>query len=158
MYQGKNDGILAGDAARIFPLNSFHFGEMSMADIVPGLTHENHYVVEEKHTARHLGSGGVPVLATPTIILWMEETSRGVVEPLLPQGQMTVGSHLDVRHLAPTPVGMKVTVRSELLAVEGRKLTFRVEAHDEREKVSAGTHERFIIDLEKFKQRVAGKK
>lgn len=128
-----------------------------MTDIKPGLTNQMEIVVEEKHTARHLGSGGVAVLATPIMIALMENASRGVVEPLLPQGQLTVGSRVDVRHLAPTPVGMKVTVRSELLAVEGRKLTFSVEAHDEREKVGEGTHERFIIDLEKFGQRVAGK-
>jgi fluoroacetyl-CoA thioesterase len=126
--------------------------------IAPGLMHEGHYIVEETHTARHLGSGGVPVLATPTMILWMEETSRGAVESLLSQGQLTVGSRLDVRHLAPTPVGKQVTVRARLLAVEGRKLKFGVEAHDEQEKVGEGTHERYIIDLDEFSQRVAGKK
>jgi len=128
-----------------------------MADFVPGMTNEKQIVVEEKHTAHHLGSGGVPVLATPIMILFMEETSRGVVEPLLSPGQMTVGVHVDVRHLAPTPVGMTVTIRSELLAVEGRKLTFRVEAFDEREKVGEGIHERAIIDLAKFGQRVKAK-
>lgn len=128
-----------------------------MADITLGLTNEIQRVVEEKHTATHLGSGGAPVLATPMMIAWMEETSRLMVEPLLPPGQLTVGAHVDVHHLAPTPVGMKVTVRSELLAVEGRKLVFRVEAYDEREKAGEGIHERFIIDLERFKQHVAGK-
>lgn len=123
--------------------------------LTPGLKHEIQIIVEEKHTAQHLGSGGVPVLATPLMIALMEETSRGVVEPLLSAGQLTVGARVDVRHLAPTPVGMRVTVCSELLAVEGRKLTFRVEAYDEREKVGEGLHERFIIDLDKFKQRVA---
>jgi predicted thioesterase len=129
-----------------------------MTEIVPGLTHEMRHIVEEKHTAKHLGSGGVPVLATPMMIAWMEETSRGVIEPRLPPGQLTVGAHLDIRHLAPTPVGKQITVRAELLSVEGRKLVFHVEAHDEQEKVGEGTHERFIIDLEKFGQRVASKK
>jgi fluoroacetyl-CoA thioesterase len=128
-----------------------------MADLTPGLTNEIQRVVEEKHTATHLGSGGAPVLATPMMIAWMEETSRLMVEPLLPAGQLTVGAHVDVRHLAPTPVGMKVTVRSALEAVDGRKLAFRVEAFDEREKVGEGIHERVIIDMERFKQRVAGK-
>ncbi len=128
-----------------------------MTEIVPGLKNEMQYIVEEKHTAQHLGSGGVPVLATPMMIAWMEETSRGVVEPRLPQGQLTVGSHLDIRHLAPTPVGKRVTVRAELLSIEGRKLTFRVEARDEQEQVGQGTHERFIIDMAKFGQRVANK-
>ena len=128
-----------------------------MPEIVPGLANEMQFIVEREHTAQHLGSGGVLVLATPMMIMWMERTSRGVVEPLLPEGQLTVGSHVDVRHLAPTPVGMKVKLRSELLAVDGRKLTFRVEARDEREKIGEGVHERFIVDVERFGRRVKEK-
>jgi predicted thioesterase len=129
-----------------------------MAEITSGLVCEKQFTVQAEHTAQHLGSGGVPVLATPTMILWMEETSRGAVEPHLPAGQLTVGAHLDVRHLAPTPIGMVVTVRAELVAVDRRKLSYRITARDEREAIGEGTHERFIIDLEKFGQRVADKK
>jgi predicted thioesterase len=80
------------------------------------------------------------------------------VDHLLPKGQRTVGVHLNVKHLAATPVGMTITARSELLAVEGRRLTFRVEAFDEVEKVGEGTHERHVIDMARFQQRVAEKR
>src|SRR5512136_2795284 len=128
-----------------------------MAEIKPGLVGEATLVVEEKHTARHLGSGGVNVLATPIMIALMEEAGRHAVEPLLEPGHLTVGASLDVKHLAPTPLGMQVTARAELLAVDGRLLTFRVEARDEREKVGEGTHVRAIIQLERFLARVKAK-
>jgi len=128
-----------------------------MAKLAPGLVGEATLVVEEKHTARHLGSGGVNVLATPIMIALMEEAGRNAVEPLLEPGQLTVGAVLDVKHLAPTPLGMQVTARAELLAVDGRMLTFHVEAHDDREKVGEGTHVRAIINLDRFLARVKAK-
>ncbi len=128
-----------------------------MAELKPGLVGEATLVVEEKHTAYHLGSGGVNVLATPIMIALMEEAGRNAMEYLLEPGQLTVGAALDVKHLAPTPMGMKVTARAELLAVDGRMLTFRVEVRDEREKVGEGTHVRAIINLEKFMARVQSK-
>jgi fluoroacetyl-CoA thioesterase len=128
-----------------------------MAELKPGLVGEATLVVEEKHTAYHLGSGGVNVLATPIMIALMEEAGRNAMEYLLEPGQLTVGAALDVKHLAPTPMGMKVTARAELLGVDGRMLTFHVEAHDEREKVGEGTHVRAIINLEKFMARVQAK-
>ena len=128
-----------------------------MAELAPGLVGEATLVVEEKHTARHLGSGGVNVLATPIMIALMEEAGRNAVELLLEPGQLTVGASLDVKHLAPTPMGMRVTARAELLAVDGRMLTFRVEARDEREKVGEGTHIRAIIVLDRFLARVQSK-
>jgi len=79
------------------------------------------------------------------------------VDPLLPEGYHTVGIHVDVRHLAATPLGMAVRVRVELLEVDGRKLTFRVEAFDQVEKVGEGVHHRMIVDLVKFKQQVDAK-
>lgn len=128
-----------------------------MAELVPGLVGETTLVVEEQHTARHLGSGGVNVLATPVMIRLMEEAGRNAVEHKLPPGQLTVGAELHVKHLAPTPMGMRVTVRAELLTVDGRMLTFRVEAHDEKEKVGEGTHVRAIINLDRFHARVQAK-
>jgi fluoroacetyl-CoA thioesterase len=128
-----------------------------MAELAPGLVGEAMLVVEEKHTARHLGSGGVNVLATPIMIALMEEAGRNAVEPLLEPGQLTVGASLDVKHLAPTPMGMRITARAELLAVDGRMLTFHVEARDEREKVGEGTHVRAIINLDRFLARVKAK-
>jgi fluoroacetyl-CoA thioesterase len=114
--------------------------------------------VEAKHKARHLGSGGVDVFATPAMVALMEEAALGAVDPLLPPGQLTVGSSLDVRHIAPTPLGMKVTARAELLAVDGRMLSFRVEAFDERERIGEGTHVRAVIQLDRFSARIAAKK
>jgi len=128
-----------------------------MAELSPGLVGETSLVVNECHTARHLGSGGVNALATPIMAALMEEASRNAVEPLLESGHLTVGVELHIKHLAPTPLGMRVTARAELLAVDGRKLTFRVEAHDEREQVGEGTHVRAIIALDRFLARVQAK-
>jgi predicted thioesterase len=129
-----------------------------MGELAPGLTGEKTIRVEQKHTARHLGSGGVDVFATPSMVALMEEAALGSVDPLLPAGQLTVGYSLDVRHLAPTPPGMTVTARAELLAVDGRMLSFRVEAFDEREKIGEGTHVRAVISLDRFSARLAAKK
>lgn len=98
------------------------------------------------------------VFATPSMVALMEEAALGAVDPYLPAGQLTVGSSLHIRHLAPTPLGMTVRTRAELLAIDGRMLTFRVEAFDEREKIGEGTHVRAVISLEKFSARVRAKK
>ncbi len=129
-----------------------------MEEIVPGLVGEIEMVVREENTARHLGSGNVAVLATPEMIRLMERAAVAAVDHLLPDGYRTVGVEVDVRHLAATPVGMRVRVQAELVAVEGRKLTFHVEAFDEVEKIGEGAHWRVIIDLERFKERVEAKR
>ena len=126
-------------------------------DIKPGLKMEKTIVVGPEHIATHMGSGGVPVYSTPTMVLHMEEVSRLAVEPYLDDGQSTVGALIHVEHLAPTPPGMKVMIRSELVKVEDRRLTFAVEAWDEVEKVGQGTHVRVIIDLQRFAQKIARK-
>jgi len=125
--------------------------------LTPGLRGEAKIVVKEEDTAQHLGSGNVAVLATPRMIALMEKASVKAVDHLLPPGQATVGSEIRVRHLAATPQGMEITVFSELVEVEGRRLTFKVEAFDEREKVGEGTHIRFIIDLDRFREKVKAK-
>jgi len=125
--------------------------------IQPGLIGEREIQVEAAQTARHLGSGSVSVLATPELIRLMEAAAVRAVDPLLPEGYSTVGIHVDVNHLAATPLGMQVRVRATLQEVDGRKLTFRVEAFDEVEQVGTGTHQRMIIDLARFKQRVEAK-
>jgi predicted thioesterase len=88
----------------------------------------------------------------------MEQAGVAAVDHLLPEGRRTVGVALEVKHLAATPVGMTVTARAELVAVEGRRLAFRVEAFDEVEKVGEGTHERYVVDVARFQQRVAEKR
>jgi fluoroacetyl-CoA thioesterase len=121
-----------------------------MADLKPGMVNEETLVVGEEHTAVHLGSGGVKVLATPIMVALMEAAARNLVDPKLDPGQMSVGTGLNIQHLAATPLGMRVTARAELTGVEGRKLTFKVEAFDEREKVGEGGHTRAVINLDRF--------
>jgi fluoroacetyl-CoA thioesterase len=129
----------------------------SFEAIQPGLRGEVKLVVAGEHTAKHIGSGGVQVLATPQMILLMERAGVAAVDHLLPEGYRTVGVHLDVRHLAPTPIGFEVTAAAELTAVNGRQLTFRVTAHDGTELVGEGSHQRAIIDVARFGERVAQK-
>jgi predicted thioesterase len=128
-----------------------------MPDLKPGLAAESTLIVQPKYTAGHLGSGGVDVLATPIMIGLMEDAARRAVDPLLPPGQMSVGVNLNVTHLAATPVGMRVTARAELTAVDGRRLTFKVEAHDDKEKIGDGTHTRVVIDLDRFMTKAKNK-
>jgi fluoroacetyl-CoA thioesterase len=129
--------------------------------IQPGLRGEVRLVVAEEHTALHLGSGGVKVLATPQMVLLVEWAGVAAIDHLLPPGYRTVGAHLDVRHLAPTPVGFEVLATAELLKVDGRRLTFRVAVYeqpfDEDHLVGEGTHQRAIIDVQRFSERVAEK-
>ena len=124
----------------------------------PGIVHEKTIIVEPKHIASHLGSGGVPVYTTPSMVLHMEETSREAVDHLLGPGRATVGAFMGVRHLAPTPLGMKVRIRSELVKVEGRMLTFKVEAWDEVEKIGEAEHVRAVIDLARFGEKIEKKR
>ncbi len=130
---------------------------MTFDALNPGLTGQVSLVVTEEHTAKHLGSGSVQVLATPQMILLMEQASVAAIDHLLPEGYRTVGVGLDVRHLAPTPVGFEVRATSELIEVDGRRLTCRVQVHDGIEVVGEGTHRRAIIEVRQFAERVAQK-
>src|SRR5260221_14043912 len=112
--------------------------------ITPGLVGEAHATVDDSMLASALGSGAVQVFSTPSMIALMEGAACRAVESVLPPGQTTVGTHLDVRHLAATPLGLEVRARAELLEVDGRTLKFRVEAFDAQEKIGEGTHERAI--------------
>jgi predicted thioesterase len=125
--------------------------------LTPGLRGEAHLTVDFIHTAAALGDFGVVVLGTPYMINLMEIASAKAVEPELETGQTTVGTLVDVRHLAATPIEMKVTASSWLVEVDGRRLVFEVEAYDEREKIGEGRHERFIVDLQRFLERTRAK-
>jgi predicted thioesterase len=135
--------------------------DQSLETIQPGLIGEITLVVAEVHTAQHLGSGSVKVLATPQMVLLMERAGVAAVDHLLPEGYRTVGTHLDVQHLAPTPVGFSVRATAKLMQVNGRRLTFRVQVHEEPfgkdQLVGQGTHQRAIIDVQRFGERVAQK-
>ena len=129
-----------------------------MVEFTPGLTGEVKHLVTEADTAARWGSGLVPVFSTPALVGLMESAAVKALEGHLQPGQTSVGSRIDMRHLAATPVGMKVRARAELTAVEGRKLTFKVQAWDEVELIGEADHERFVIDEARFFARVEKKK
>ena len=118
--------------------------------VEPGIELERKIVVSEEDSITFLGADVKPSLATPAMIARMEITAHDAVQPHLADGQDTVGTRVNVEHLAATPLGAEVTYGAKLTAVDGRRLTFDVEASDEREVVGRGTHERFIIDVERF--------
>lgn len=128
-----------------------------MIHLTPGLSAELTITVTDADTAAQWGSGLVPVYSTPALVGLLEAAAVKALENQLEAGQTTVGGQIEIRHLAATPVGMSVRARAELTAVEGRKLTFLVEAWDAVEKIGAGSHTRFIIDTEKFIRRVQAK-
>ena len=113
--------------------------------------------VNEENTAKAMGSGTLDVFATPALIALMEETCWRSVANELEEGCGTVGTLLEIKHTAPTPVGMKVTCESELVKVDGRALTFSVKAFDEAGLIGEGTHERFIVFEEKFQKKADDK-
>ena len=122
-----------------------------------GVTGQAELVVGEEHTAPHVGSGRVRVLATPVMINLIEAAALAAVEHLLPAGHQSLGTLLNVRHTAATPVGMRVVASAEVTAVEGRTIRFRVEARDEIEPIGDGTHERVIVNVAKFDERLRRK-
>jgi fluoroacetyl-CoA thioesterase len=128
-----------------------------MTDIQPGLIGSASLTVAEEHTAPRVGSGRVHVLATPVMINLIEAAALQAVERLLPAGHQSLGTLLNVRHIAATPVGMRVTAQAEVIAVDGRTIRFRVEARDERELIGEGEHERVVVNVAKFDQRVQRK-
>ncbi len=122
-----------------------------------GLTGTAELVVAPEHTAPRVGSGMVAVLATPVMINLIEAAALAAAERLLPAGHQSLGIHLDVRHFAATPVGMRVTATAEVTAIDGRTIAFKVEARDEREPIGDGTHQRVVVNVDRFDQRVQRK-
>lgn len=120
----------------------------------PGLTGEASTTVVHENTAAHVGAGGVEVFATPMMIALMENAAWRAVADSLEQGKVTVGTLVNVRHLAATPLGQKVHAIAELIEIDGRRLVFKVEAYDEKQKIGDGQHERFIVNLDQFMQRI----
>jgi fluoroacetyl-CoA thioesterase len=128
-----------------------------MTTLEPGRSATVELLVGTSDTAAAFSSGAVAVLATPRLIGLIEEAAFLAVQPALAEGQTTVGTRVDVRHLAATPVGMQVTASAELLEVDGRLLRFRVRAYDRHELVMEGMHERAIVNRARFLERVAQK-
>ena len=117
-------------------------------ELAPGLKHSQSVPVTEDMTPAHLRGDAIRVFATPEMVRLVEQTAIQCVQPHLRPGQTTVGTVVHLKHLAATPEGMRVTITVELTDVDRRRLGFKVEVHDEMEKVGEGTHERFVIDRE----------
>ena len=130
---------------------------VDLAKLTPGLEGHAELIVGEQHTAPKIGSGRVRVLATPVMINLIEAAALAACEHLLPDGHQSLGIHLDVTHTAATPVGLRVAAVAEVVAVEGRTVTFRVEARDEREVIGGGTHSRVVVNVTRFDRRVQRK-
>ena len=118
-----------------------------------GIKGKEEITVNESNTAKALGSGGLDVFATPAMIALSEKTALMSIKDYLEEGTSTVGTKVDMSHIAATPVGMKVTCETELIEVDRRRLVFSVTVYDEVEKIAEGTHERFIIYNEKFQEK-----
>jgi len=127
---------------------------MTNTEITVGMSASTEIVVGTRDTAHHVGSGKIKVLATPVMVMLLEEAALKAVEDLLPAGMQTVGTRLDISHIAATPVGMRVVASAEVIEVDGRKLTFKVWAEDDSERIGEGIHERIIVDLARFDSRV----
>ncbi len=123
-----------------------------------GAVGEAAVTVTADNTAERFGNKGAAVFATPLLVALMEQAAIAAVKPYLADGEGSVGTRVEISHLAATPVGMTVRARAELVELAGKKLTFAVEAFDDREKVGEGRHERYIIDNAKFMAKVATKK
>lgn len=126
-------------------------------DLPSGLTGTAELLVGEQHTAPRIGSGRIRVLATPVMINLIEAASLAAIEQSLPEHHQSLGTRLDISHIAATPVGMRVRATAEVVRVEGRTVHFRVRAEDERELIGEGTHERVVVNLERFDARVQAK-
>jgi predicted thioesterase len=119
-------------------------------DGLMGKTRTTQWVVEKNHTAQVVQSGGMEVLASPTLLAWMENTAYQMAQDYMEEGYTTVGTKAELRHVAATPVGMTVTVTAKVLVVDGRKITFDIEAKDEVEQIGTCTHQRFVVQEDKF--------
>ncbi len=131
---------------------------MELSELIqPGMTREDSYPITMENSAIHLGSGSSRVLATPWMIAFMERTSHRLLTCCLPEGYSSVGTHLDVRHLAATPVGATIRVHVEVLSIDRNHVYFSIEAWDELEKIGEGQHERVVIEEARFLRRVQAK-
>lgn len=125
-----------------------------MNAIVPGLSGSHDEIVEEHDTAIALGSGSVPVLATPRLIAWLEAAAMGAVDGVLAAGSTTVGTHIDLRHLAATAPGGRVAASATVISVDGRTIEFELTATDDRKTIASGRHVRVVVDEKRFLSRL----
>lgn len=125
--------------------------------LAKGIVGTGETIVTEEKTARVMGSGELDVYATPAMIALMEETAYKSVADELEEGMGSVGTLMNVKHVSASPVGMRITCKTELVEVDGRRLVFRVEASDEKGIIGEGEHERFVVTNEKFQNKTNGK-
>jgi predicted thioesterase len=125
--------------------------------LVPGLTGEATVVVDEAMLAVSLGSGSIKVYGTPALVALLERAAVAAVENALSEGSTTVGVRIETTHVAPSPLGALIRARAELVAVEGRKLTFQIEAFDEVEKIAEASHDRVVVDGARLEARANAK-
>ena len=130
---------------------------MNDFNLKPGILGQARTMVTGKNTAKEYGSGSIDVFGTPAMVALMEEEAINAVDKLLPTGYATVGTRLDISHIAVTPMGMNVTASAKLTSIDGRKLAFEVEAFDEKGKIGSDTHNRYIIELVAFLERARQK-
>jgi fluoroacetyl-CoA thioesterase len=130
---------------------------VDLTRVTPGLIGTAELLVGPEHTAPFVGSGRIAVLATPVMINVIEAAALNAAEHLLAPGHQSLGIHLDVSHVVATPVGLRVTAMAEVLRVEGRTITFRVEARDDFEVIGNGTHQRVVVSVARFDDRVQRK-
>ena len=128
-----------------------------MASISLGARHQHKVLVTSDIAIDFMGVAEARVLATPYLIWNVEMTCRDLLKPMLDEGYDSVGTDVSVKHLAATPMGMSATFHAEIVQVEGNRVTFKVEAYDEKEKISSGTHERYVVNVARFATRVAAK-
>jgi len=126
-------------------------------ELTVGMSHTLELTVTEKHTAKAVASGLLEVYATPMLAAMMEEAAMLAVSPALAEGQGTVGISLNLKHIAATPVGGHVRTTAKLTEIDRRRLVFEIESYDDKELIGTCTHERFIIDNEKFMAKVSAK-
>lgn len=122
-----------------------------------GTTGEQQFVVESRHAIDFAGGAMPAVLSTPWLVWFLEHAAREAVLPSLESAESTVGTYLEVRHLAATPLGKTVTCRARVVQVTGTEISFQLEAHDEHELICRGFHKLRVINVERFAQKVRGK-
>jgi len=130
---------------------------MDIQEITIGNRIEDNQQVTLERVASHLGSGSLQVYATPAMVAFVEQTCRKLVEPYLPEGMTTVGIAITVRHIAPTPLGRKISIQAEIVLIEKNVISFQAELWDEMEKIGEATHERAVIEIDRFTERVQKK-
>ena len=132
---------------------------MNLAELIqPGMANQGTFFVREENLAIHVGSGSSPVLATPWMIVFMERLAHQLLENYLPGDYSSVGVHVDVRHVSPTPIGEDVRVHAEVREVDGMRVKFYIQAWDEHGQIGDGEHERVVIDVTRFMKKVESKK